>query len=174
MSESEYQLRQQRDALQRVFTMAKDELVAEQARAQTLLDANIRANEQISESRAELADLKQRTGEMLQPLQDYAEGGLHPAWGDSLIQQAIEKLKAQDKELAALTQCWNDFENREAACCPEDVGFDEYVHRLVARLALAEAVCNEIMRLDAQSAAIHYYTNLQTMIKAWQEASKNA
>lgn len=36
--------------------------------------------------------------------------------------------------LAAANKRWEDFENREAAVCPEDVGFEEYIRRLHAEL----------------------------------------
>jgi hypothetical protein len=42
-------------------------------------------------------------------------------------------------EIERMTRWQTDVENREAACCPEDVGFDEYIRSLEQKLATARA-----------------------------------
>lgn len=72
--------------------------------------------------------------------------------GNKLVAANVRKqtaefiLTAHNASLASLTaeieelRAWQrDVQEREAACCPEDVGFDELIGRLRASLAVAEA-----------------------------------
>jgi hypothetical protein len=50
------------------------------------------------------------------------------AWFASAIEVACDvRLAVRDRRIAELQRQWRDFEEREAARCPEDVPFDDYI-----------------------------------------------
>ncbi len=51
------------------------------------------------------------------------------------MQELIERIALQAQELQQLREELMDWENREAAVCPEDVGFEELIKVLKARVA---------------------------------------
>ena len=63
--------------------------------------------------------------------------GVRAAWGDALafintIAKERNKLRAENERLRAEDASW---EEREAACCPEDVGFEDMIRYLRADVA---------------------------------------
>lgn len=53
-------------------------------------------------------------------------------------------MQSEAEALAELKRWQMDVEEREAAVCPEDVGFDEYIRRLEANLKQAVAERDEL------------------------------
>jgi hypothetical protein len=70
-----------------------------------------------------------------------------PQYCDSLL-AIVRQLLAENAELRfwkTQQDGWiKDVEEREAACCPEDVGFDEYIHTLLAERDTARSELTEI------------------------------
>jgi len=68
------------------------------------------------------------------------ELGDYVAWDDYdalAVQVAAltERAERAERECATLRAQLADIAEREAKCCPEDVGFDEYIKRLEAQVA---------------------------------------
>jgi hypothetical protein len=63
--------------------------------------------------------------------------------GDKRDDAQGERIKVFIKEIHQLYEKLNAWEEKEAACCPEDFGFDEYIRMLEKRLAALQGDTNE-------------------------------
>ena len=67
----------------------------------------------------------------------------------SFVARLADTLEASDKRFRDYFQ---DVEEREAACCPEDVGFDEYIGVLSVKLEAANSRADEAMERSYEEA----------------------